>query len=735
MEVTTEFRVVTQDTEANGESDQLLTVTGRNLCMEGKKHGEKHGNDEDRELMEMENDEDENSLGKRANTEENEESTAKLTKLGTPARERGEKQREKKTQQSLISGFLVNKAENVTQETKEKTPKPLLMKMKKTTNKKDGTVKGNRFKLLLGDESGSETDITPGIDQLRVNGGARTELESEDSTQNGKEVKQNIGVTNIKLMATNDTEMSNNNMNEDREEKRTEDEIFLRADDPLYNLTNEFDVAITTEGVKYILRPIRRWREMMRQVTDEKMNIKEAALQTHFRLGIKAITGQEEATPDEGWSGYAALLQAKWMNEGRTKQDAMICADIRNSEFRNELVKYIRKIANEHREMLIAAEVLERMEDKTEALRKSKQYHVGMELSARAGRVSWFQREADILWLQTTTSGEYAMGLSVQDVETVLNTAKIGIAGARHFILGGPSLFEGGLANLLEEHFTDVMNNASDIGKAAQRAQSGATQRRRIELLSEEGQKVATRIFICNIPIAMKRATNKWQKDMEYALRLFPEVKIKSKDLYTAMQTYVDTIDNNNTFGILCKCESMMVGTGAFPVHFAMIGDDREILEGERPKHIEHKVKTRYLAQLLTEDEAKALPKAMTQCFFRGCSDEHEITNFMRIVVSKYLSSVPLERLLTVQMKRHKIDAGPFVNETVVVVHAIGDNVENQVREGNKALGIYGDRYMKQIEYGGLNFELVAGHVGVRGHVPQYVFKPHKATILVGFPK
>jgi hypothetical protein len=384
--------------------------------------------------------------------------------------------------------------------------------------------------------------------------------------------------------------------------------------------------------------------------------------------------------------------------------------------------------------MYIACEVLSKVEDnKIEALRNDKQYHPDMELQpASAGHVAWFRREAETLWLWKTTMGDYEMGLSVQDIEKVLTAGKIGVTGKRHYILAGPTTFTEGLANLLEEHFNEIITTHSEVGKAAQRAQSGSTQRRRIELLSEEGQKEATYMFICNIPLAMKRASSKWQKDMNDALAAFPEVKVKQSSLFTAMQTYVETIDGNNTFGIITKCERIIIGTGAFPAHFAMYGENREPLEGERPKHIEHQVRTRYMVNLLTKEEAKQLPKAMVQCFVRGCSDEHEITNFMRIVVSKHLLNIPIERILTVQTRRHKLEPGPFVNETVIVVHATGSNAENQVREGNKALGIYGNVHHRHLEYGGLNFELVAGHAGVRGHLPKYIFSDKKAVTLIG---
>ena len=297
------------------------------------------------------------------------------------------------------------------------------------------------------------------------NQGSTAKMETEETPNNeesGKEQMEMDEATDVK-----GTEQNNN---------RSDDEMNIRADDPAFNRTDEFDVYVITEGIKYVLRPIRRWKETIRQVSMQEITIQDAVLQTHFRLGVRAITGQEGATPDEGWSGYIALLQAKWMSEQRTKQDVMICADIRNKEFREELLSYMKKITNNHREIRIACEVLGRAGDKVEVLRADKQYKTTMELlPANAGHVAWFQREADTLWLLRTTMGDYEMGLTAQDIEKVLAAAKIGVTENRHYILSGPTVFIEGLAKVLEEHFNNIINNHSEAGKAAQRAQSGST--------------------------------------------------------------------------------------------------------------------------------------------------------------------------------------------------------------------------------------------------------------------
>jgi hypothetical protein len=259
-----------------------------------------------------------------------------------------------------------------------------------------------------------------------------------------------------------------------------------------------------------------------------------------------------------------------------------------------------------------------------------------------------------------------------------------------------------------------------------------STVRRQIELRSEEGEREATRMLIYNIPNSMKRTKEKWQKDMTTALDTVKHIKVTPKELWTAMQTYFDTIDGDNTFGIITKCANIMVGTGHTPIHFVMIGDNREFLDGERPKHFEYKVRTRYMVHMLTEEEAKLLPKAAIQCFFRGCSEEYEINNFLRIVISGYMRDRQLQRLPVVQMKRHRVAAAHYVNETVIVVYALGHDIDRQIRDGNDQLGLTGRVFMKQVEYCYLKFEMVSAHVGIHGHVPDYVYDDKHVVVLVG---
>jgi hypothetical protein len=57
------------------------------------------------------------------------------------------------------------------------------------------------------------------------------------------------------------------------------------------------------------------------------------------------------------------------------------------------------------------------------------------------------------------------------------------------------------------------------------------------------------------------------------------------------------------------------------------------------------------------------------------------------------------------------------VNETVIVVYALGDNLDVKIRDGNAELGLTGSVFSRRIEHGGLSFELVPGYAGVRGHV------------------
>jgi len=91
-----------------------------------------------------------------------------------------------------------------------------------------------------------------------------------------------------------------------------------------------------------------------------------------------------------------------------------------------------------------------------------------------------------------------------------------------------------------------------------------------------------------------------------------------------------------------------------------------------------------------------------------------------------------MQRLAMVQMKRHRVAATQYVNETVIVVYALGKDAEKQISEGNTKLGFTGSMFMKQMEYCCLKFEMVAAHVGIHGYVPDYVYDDKHVVVLVG---
>jgi hypothetical protein len=191
----------------------------------------------------------------------------------------------------------------------------------------------------------------------------------------------------------------------------------------------------------------------------------------------------------------------------------------------------------------------------------------------------------------------------------------------------------------------------------------------------------------------------------------------------------VDTLDEESTYGIIVKCARITVGTGATPVHFMMMGDNRDYVEGERPANFGQKIRTRYWVHMLTDREAALLPTGIPQAILRGCSDEHEINNFLRIVVNRYLLDSALERLVMVQNKRRR-DGGRYYNEAVIVAYAIGHNTHEQVAEGKIELGLLDHIQTKRVEYGGINFEMMAGHKEIKGLVPEYVYRDRPVVVL-----
>jgi hypothetical protein len=494
--------------------------------------------------------------------------------------------------------------------------------------------------------------------------------------------------------------------------------------------TNRYDFRIPTNEATYVFRPTRYFMQILQKMLEGKLAVEEAVALAEFRMGILRIEGQELATPQQGWGGYASLLQARWMLDKRDKEDTSVSADLRNKKFREELSNHLISIVNGNEKMLGAIDRL--MTEEEEDLDEALEFNHEMKLKRKkTGEISWFKKEEDILWLVKSTTGHVLPRVTVSEGEKLLASAKIGIVGKKQFIIAGPC-YVSGLTESMCGYLQNKVDELKEETQGKSREEKTATLRRQIELRSEEAEKEATRMLIYNIPNQMKKVKDKWQADMTRALETVPHIRVTQKELWTSMQTYFDTIDVDCTFGIITKCEKITVGTGFTSTHFVMLGDNREFLEGERPKHFEFKVRTRYMVHMLTEEEAKALPNALTQCFFRGCCEEYEINNFLRIVVSRFLRDRQLQRLAMVQMKRHRVAATQYLNETVIVVYAMGKDAERQISEGNALLGLTGSVFMKQVEYCYLKFEMVAAHVGIHGYVPDYVYDDKHVIVLVG---
>ena len=494
--------------------------------------------------------------------------------------------------------------------------------------------------------------------------------------------------------------------------------------------TNRYDFRIVTDDATYVFRPTTYFMQILYSLMEGKLAVEEAVALAEFRMGILRIEGQESATPQHGWGGYVALLQARWMNDKRDKEDTSISADLRSKKFREELSNHLIKISQGDENML---EVVDKLVSGQEDLEERLEFQGDAKLRKRkAGDISWYKKEDDILWLIKATIGHVLPRVTVSEAETLLETAKIGIVGRKQFIIAGPCKVKEGLTELMSDYLRNKVEELQSEKQEKSREEKVTMLRRQIELRSEESEKEVTRMLIYNIPNQMKRVKDLWQADMTRALETVPHIKVTQKELWTAMQTYFDTIDGDSTFGIITKCAQITVGTGFTSTHFVMLGDNREFLEGERPKHFEYKVRTKYMIHILTEEEAKALPNALVQCYFRGCCEEYEINNFLRIVISRYLRDRQLQRLAMVQMKRHRVAATQFLNETVIVVYALGKDAERQISEGNSQLGLVGNVYMKQMEYCYLKFEMVVAHVGIHGYVPDYVYDDKHVVVLVG---
>ena len=755
MEVTSEFGEVLTAMDAGTHSDELRSIPEGNLRGFKNSTG---GNDGEKVVNGIEGQQEE------PRKEADDESMRRKEILGaivTPAKgtigKIGETNR-----QSTIDGFLVSKLGNKkNQQQSIKSGKNNVSKNTGKTNKHQGKSsarKGGGEKLrnkymVLADSSSEEEEAQEkrftqeeeyGGEEGFINSDQGNMDQESEGIEDGekkeesdrKKVKRSWAQEMSSDEDTQTEEMENEGDNEEDcvdIEFQMEEEVSGKPSTEYSTSdmvqTCKYDFRINTEEATYIFRPTRYFMQILQKMLEGTLAVEEAVALAEFRMGILRIEGQESATPQMGWGGYAALLQARWMIDKRDKEDVSICADIRNTKFREELSNHLIKIEDGNDQIL---EAIDRLSAGNEELEEEFGFNVETKLKRKkAGEISWYKKEEDILWLTKSTVGHVLPRVTVSEGEKLLSTAKIGIVGRKQFIVAGPCKHEG-----LTESMRDYLQKKVDelkgekIGKS--RKERAATLRRQIELRSEEVEKEATRMLIYNIPNQMKKAKDKWQADMTAALETVPHIKVSQMKLWTAMQTYFDTIDIDCTFGIITKCAAITVGTGFTSTHFAMLGENRPFLEGERPKHFEFKVRTRYLVHMLTEEEAKALPSALVQCFFRGCCEEYEINNFLRIVISRYLRDRQLQRLTMVQMKRHRVAATQYLNETVIVVYVLGKDAERQMSEGNAQLGLTGSIFMKQVEYCYLKFELVAAHVGIHGYVPDYVYDDKHVIVLVG---
>jgi hypothetical protein len=133
---------------------------------------------------------------------------------------------------------------------------------------------------------------------------------------------------------------------------------------------------------------------------------------------------------------------------------------------------------------------------------------------------------------------------------------------------------------------------------------------------------------------------------------------------------------------------------------------------------------------MLTAEEAANFPRAVMQGVWRGCADEAEINNFIRIIVARYITQEHgLSRMVMVQQMRHKIVTN-HATETVIVAYATGPKARTDVNEGMERIGLLRMQESKRVTYVGLNFEVVRSGMYVTGPLPAYVFEDKNHIIL-----
>jgi hypothetical protein len=199
-----------------------------------------------------------------------------------------------------------------------------------------------------------------------------------------------------------------------------------------------------------------------------------------------------------------------------------------------------------------------------------------------------------------------------------------------------------------------------------------------------------------------------WKSDMTFAIQ-FAKVRFSDGAIDEAIRSAVVRDEEQPTFSVIIPMENeILTGTREVYSHVLMKGPDREKVPSEMRQV--SRTSTRYLVQLLTQDEVEKFATARVQCVFRGATMHSGVNQLLRRAVVDYLRLRNIQgRLVTAQSIRHRLPASntrdrpQWFTEMMLVVYTLGNATDAEIKRGHDLMGFNGPRI--QFNHHGIKLE------------------------------
>jgi len=222
-----------------------------------------------------------------------------------------------------------------------------------------------------------------------------------------------------------------------------------------------------------------------------------------------------------------------------------------------------------------------------------------------------------------------------------------------------------------------------------------------------------------------------WKSDMTFAMQ-FTKIQFTESAIDDAIRNATSRDEDQPTFSIIIPtANEVLIGTREVNSHFLMKGPDREKVASEMRQV--SRTSTRYLVQLITQDEFELLATARVQCVFRGATMHSGVNQLLQLAVMDFLRRKNVQgRLVVTQSIRHRLhspnsrDRPQWFTEMMLVVYVLENATDGEIKRGHDLMGFTGPRL--PFRHCGIKLEAyksveATDHAHISSHIKER--KPH----------